>query len=50
MIDLCFLILAVNAHIFNRTVELSTPMGTPPNEAKAEIDTHPLEAETKVRK
>ena len=39
-----------NAQIFNSTVELEMPTGTPTNEANAEIEKQPLTAETKTRK
>ena len=42
MIDLYFLILAVIAQIFYPTAELAIPIGIPANEAKAEIETHPV--------
>ena len=42
MINLCFLIRAVIAKIFNSTAELAIPTEIPTNEANAEIETHPL--------
>ena len=48
IIDLYYLIPVVNAQIFNPTVELAIPTGTPPTKANAEIETKPL-AETKTR-
>ena len=39
---LTLLIAVVNAQIYNPTVELIMPIGMPTNEAKAEIETHPL--------
>ena len=42
MIDLYFLILAVIAQIFYPTAELAIPIGIPTNEAKAEIETDPV--------
>ena len=50
IIYLYFLIPAVIAHIFNPTAELAILIGTPTNEANADIDTQPLTAETKTRK
>ena len=50
MIDLHFIILAVNAQIFNPTAELAIPTGTPTNEANAAIETQQLTAEMKIRK
>ena len=38
------------AQIFNPTAELVIPTGTPTNQAKAEIETHPVTAETKIIK
>ena len=46
IIDLSFLILAVFAQIFNLTVECAIPIGISTNKAKAEIETHPVIAET----
>ena len=46
IIDLPVLILAVFAQILNPTAELAVPMGIPTNKAKAEIETHPVVAET----
>ena len=48
MINLYFLIPAVNAKIFYPTSGLALPTGTPSNEAKAKIETKPLRAETKI--
>ena len=50
LIDLYFLIPAVNAQIFNPTTELAIPTRTPTNDANAEIEIQPLTAETKTRK
>ena len=50
IINLYFLIPAVNAQIFNPNAKLEMPTGTPTNEANAEIETYPLTAETKIRK
>ena len=47
MIDLYFLIVAVNAQIFNPT---AIPTGIPTSEAKAEIKIYLMTAETKIRK
>ena len=44
VIDLYFLIAAVNAQIFNPTAEVAIPIGMPTNKAKAEIETHLLTA------
>ena len=41
---------AMIAQIFNPTAELVIPTGTSTNQAKAEIETHPLTAETKIIK
>ena len=49
-IDLYFLIPAVIAQIFNPILELVIPIGIPINEAKAEMETHPLIAEAKINK
>ena len=38
------------AQIFNPAAELIMPTRTTNNEAKAEIETHPLTAETKMKK
>ena len=48
IIDLYFLIPAVIAQIFNPTAELVIPIGT--KEAKAEMETHPVIVEAKIRK
>ena len=45
MIDLYFLILAINAKIANLTAELVIPTEAPTNEVKAEIEAHPLTGE-----
>ena len=50
IIDQYFLIPAVIAQVFNPIVELVIPIGIPSKEAKAEIETHPRIAETKIRK
>ena len=49
-IDLYFIILAVIAHIFNPIVELAIPIGIPTKEEKAEMETHPVVVEAKIRK
>ena len=48
MIGLYFRIPAMIAQIFNPTIELAIPTGTPANEANAEIEKQPLTAETKT--
>ena len=48
--DLCFLIPAVIAQIFNLIAELVIPIGIPTKEAKAEMETHPVIVEAKIRK
>ena len=50
IIDLYFLIPAVIAQIFNPITELVIPIGIPTKEAKAEIETHPVIVEAKIRK
>ena len=50
IVDLYFLIAAVIAQIFNPIVELIIPLGIPTKEAKAEIETHPVTVETRIRK
>ena len=42
IIDLFFLIPAVFAQIFNPIAELVIPIGIPTNEAKAEMEIHPV--------
>ena len=49
IIDLCFLISAVIAKIFNPIAELITPIETPVKEAKAEMETDSVNVETKIR-
>ena len=49
-IDSYFLIPAVIAQIFNPILELVIPIGIPINEAKAEMETHPLIVEAKINK
>ena len=48
IIDLYFLILAVIAQIFDSTVELALPIAIQTKEAKAEIQTHPINTEAKI--
>ena len=50
IIALYFLILAVIAKTFNLTVELVIPIGISTKEAKAEIETYPVTAETEMSK
>ena len=50
IIDLYFLIPAVNSQTLNPTSELAIPPGTPINEANGEIETELLTAETKKKK
>ena len=50
IIELYFLIAAVIAQIFNPTAELVIPIGTATKEAKAEMETHPVIVEPKIRK
>ena len=49
IIDLCILIPAVTAQIFNPSGECAIPT-TLTNEVNAGIETQPLTAETKIRK
>ena len=49
IIDLGFLIPAVIVQIFNSTAELTTPKRIPAKEAKAEIETHLVTAEAKIK-
>ena len=48
VINLYFLIPAVITQIFNPTAELAIYSGIPTKEAKAEMKTHPVTAETKM--
>ena len=50
IIDLYFLIAAVIAQIFNPIAELVIPIGIPTKEAKAEMETHPVNIEPEIRK
>ena len=49
IIDLYFLLSAAIARSFNLIAELAIPMGIPSEEAKAEIETHPVNVEAKIR-
>ena len=49
IIDLYFLIPAAIAQVFNLISELVIPIGIPNKEAKAEIETHPVIVEAKMR-
>ena len=49
IIDLCFLIPAAIAQIFNPIAELVISTGLPSKEAKAEIEIHPVTVEAKIR-
>ena len=49
IIDL-YLIPVVIAYIFNPIAKLVIPTGIPSKEAKAEIEIHPVIAESKIRK
>ena len=50
IIDLYFLIPAAIAQIFNPVAELVMSIGIPIKEAKAEMDTHTVNVEAKIRK
>ena len=50
IINLYFLIPAVVTQIFNPIAELIIPIGIPIKEAKAEMETHPVIVEAKIRK
>ena len=50
IIYLYFLIPGTVAQLFNPIAELAVPMGIPSKEAKAEIETHSVIAETNIRK
>ena len=50
IIDLYFLVPAVITQIFNLIDELVIHTRIPTKEAKAEIETHPVIIETKIRK
>ena len=47
IIDLYLLIAAVTGEIFNTIAEFVIPIGAPNKEAKADIERHPVIAETK---
>ena len=50
IIDLYFLIPEVIVQIFNPIAGLVIPIGIPSKQAKAEIETHPVVVEAKIRK
>ena len=50
IIDLYLLIYAVTSQVFNPIAELVIPTGIPTKEANVGIKTHPVTAETKIRK
>ena len=50
IIELCFLIAAVIAQIFNLIAEMVIPIGTPNKQAKTEIEIHPVLVRPKIRK
>ena len=50
IIDLYFLIPAVIGQIFNPIAELVIPIGIPSEEAKAEIEIHPVIVVAKISK
>ena len=50
IIDLHFLIPAAIAQIYDPIAELVISVGIPNNKAKAEIETHPVIVEAKIRK
>ena len=50
IISLYFLIPAETIQIFNPTAEVTVPTGAAINEAKAEVETQLLTAETKTKK
>ena len=50
IIDSYFLIAAVIAQIFNPIAELLIPLGIPAKKTKAEMETHPVIVEAKIRK
>ena len=50
IIDSYFLIPAAISQIFNPIAELIFSIGIPSNEAKAEIEIHPVIVEAKIRK
>ena len=50
IIDLYFITAAVISQIFSPIAELLIPIGIPTKEAKAEMGTHPVTVEPKIRK
>ena len=50
IIDLYFLVPAIIAQIFNPIAGLVIPIGIPNDEAKAEIELHPVTTKAKIRK
>ena len=50
ILDLYLLIPAVIAQIFNPIVELVIPIRMPTKEEKAEMETHPVILEAKIRR
>ena len=50
IIGFYFLIAAVITQFFNPTAELVITIGIPTKEEKAEMETHPVTAEPKIRK
>ena len=50
IIDLYFLIPAVITQIFYPTAKFTIPTGAPTEEAKLEMETHPVTVETKIIK
>ena len=48
VINLYFLVPAFLVQVVSRTGELAMSIGIPTNEAKTEIETHPVIAETKI--
>ena len=48
-IEFCLLIAAVIAQIFNQVTELIIPLGIPTKEANAEMETHIVIVEPKIR-
>ena len=50
IIYLYLLIYAVTSQVFNPIAEIVIPTGIPTKEANAGIKTHPVTAETKIRK
>ena len=50
ILDLYLLIPAVIAQIFNPIVEPVIPIGIPTKEEKAEMETHPVILEAKIRR